>query len=172
MCTRLHARLCVHVWQREGGVGVMMMMMFQQEIKWGWTASVSLSLLQYQLQQPNHDVIMSPNRERHFSSALWLIAQDNYPNQTPITKSKHWNWVKQSVFFFFFYFLACMTLDWDSSLRVYTLCVHVCYVSVFISKRWSRGSISHTWRKWGNLGPGVKEVMDFNAAIVVNGSLN
>lgn len=28
------------------------------------------------------------------------------------------------------------------------------------------------WRKWGNLGPGVKKVMDFNAAIVVNGSLN
>lgn len=28
------------------------------------------------------------------------------------------------------------------------------------------------WRKWGNLGPGVTEVMDFNAAIVVNGSLN
>ena len=47
----------------------MMMMMFQQEIKWGWTASVSSSLLQYQLQQRNHDVIMSPNREGHFSSS-------------------------------------------------------------------------------------------------------
>lgn len=33
-------------------------------------------------------------------------------------------------------------------------------------------SISHRWRKWGNLGPGVKEVMDFNAQILVNGSLN
>lgn len=28
------------------------------------------------------------------------------------------------------------------------------------------------WGKWGNLGLGVKEVMDFNAVIVVNGSLN
>lgn len=121
MCTRLRARLCVHVWQREGGVGVMMMMMFQQEIKWGWTASVSLSLLQYQLQQPNHDVIMSPNRERHFSSALWLIAQDNYPNQTPITKSKHWNWVKQSVFFFFF-LLSGM---YDTWLRQFSTCLHL-----------------------------------------------
>lgn len=34
------------------------------------------------------------------------------------------------------------------------------------------GSISHRWRKWGNLGPGVREVMDFNAQILVNGSLN
>lgn len=28
------------------------------------------------------------------------------------------------------------------------------------------------WREWTDLGPGVKKVMDFNAAIVVNGSLN
>ena len=79
-----------------------------------------------------------------------------------------WNRV-YFLFFFTFWYVWHLT---ETVLYVFTPCVHVCYVSVFISKRWSRGSISHTWRKWGNLGPGVKEVMDFNAAIVVNGSLN
>lgn len=53
------------------------------------------------------------------------------------------------------------------------MCVCV-RVRVFIKQDMRRGggSISHMWRKWGNLEPGVKEVMDFNTAIVVNGSLN
>lgn len=34
------------------------------------------------------------------------------------------------------------------------------------------GGRSVILRKWGNLSLDVKEVMDFNAVIVVNGSLN
>lgn len=100
------------------------MMMFQQEIKWGWTASVSSSLLQYQLQQPNHDVIMSANRKRHFSSsALWLIAGDNHLNWT------HYK-IKAHFFFFFFYFLVhkCWFPSTGTIMCVFTvyLCVCVC----------------------------------------------
>lgn len=59
-------------------------------------------------------------------------------------------------------------LDWYDHARIYWVFVHACVYK----QAMQRGSISHRWRKWGNLGPGVKEVMDFNAAIVVNGSLN
>lgn len=48
-------------------------------------------------------------------------------------------------------------------------CVCLC---VYQQAMKQEGSIRHMWRKWGNLEPGVKEVMDFNTAIVVNGSLN
>lgn len=49
------------------------------------------------------------------------------------------------------------------------MCVCLCVYQQVMKQE---GSISHMWRKWCNLGPGVKEVMDFNTAIVVNGSLN
>lgn len=72
-------KICASVWRGEDRV----MMMFQQEIKWDQTASVSSSLLRYQLQQPNHDVIMSTIRKGHFSfSALRLIVWDNHLSRT------------------------------------------------------------------------------------------
>ena len=53
------------------------------------------------------------------------------------------------------------------------VCVSVCLcVCVYKQVRRGRRSISQTWRKWCNLRLGVREVMDFNAVIVVNGSLN
>ena len=63
--------------------------------------------------------------------------------------------------------------DVQDSCTPLCVCVCVCVCPVCVYKQAvEQGPISHMWRKWGNLRPGVKKVMDFNAVIVVNGSLN
>lgn len=138
----------------------------------GRTASVSSSPLQYQLSQPKRDVIMSAHRPSTVFF-FWLILWDNHFTRTPATKkSLVLCEIKRWWFYYYYYFKLCSDAFKACTLIVVYVRALVRVVSVFISERWSRGSISHMWRKWGNLGPGVKKVMDFNAAIVVNGSLN